>query len=344
MKKFDFKELNCEEIEMLFFDQPITSCEIKNTSHGETDFREALLVQLASGEKFVVKLADNSFTVPDRIRMWQRCAADYRRLGYYTPEILADRLGEFPTVRYKGHNCVVYAEEFAKYAYEDTAARGLASSKYFNEILTMTAKAAALRSDYAEFPSGYCLFSCFAPDDEEDEVMENAREWKRYAESLPAIFQTQTERIWTLWSENREALRAVYSTLPTSIFQADLNSSNTLIDEDGGFAGVFDFNLCGRDVLLNYIFREIYWYDDEQEIDLLRSAIAIIGKQYAFSQAEKDAALMIYRCVKPLWYTKLMRLKQAGGDLSAIQSCLEQTELALTREIDFFSGTVQQEA
>ena len=74
----DFNELNCNEIAKLFFDEPVVSCNVKNTSHGEADFREALIVQLASGSKFVIKLADNSFTAPDRIRMWQRCAADYR--------------------------------------------------------------------------------------------------------------------------------------------------------------------------------------------------------------------------------------------------------------------------
>ena len=100
---------------------------------------------------------------------------------------------------------------------------------------------------------------------------------------------------------------------------------------------MFDFNLCGRDVLLNYVFREIYWYDDEIEIELMRSAVAVMSDFYSFSQVEKDTALMIYRCVKPLWYTKLMRLKKAGNDVSAIRTCLEQTRLALTRDIDFFS-------
>ena len=333
----DFNELNCNEIAKLFFDEPVVSCNVKNTSHGEADFREALIVQLASGSKFVIKLADNSFTAPDRIRMWQRCAADYRDLGYYTPRILADKSGEFPTVRYKGHDCAVYAEDFAKYTYEDASANGLAASKYFNDILIMTAKVAALHSDYAEYPSGYCLFECFAPDDEEEEVLENAWEWKRYAETLPEEFHLLIEEIWTLWNENREALNRVYHTLPTSIFQADLNSSNTLIDENENFVGVFDFNLCGRDVLLNYTFREIYWYDDEIEIELMRSAVAVMSDFYSFSQVEKDTALMIYRCVKPLWYTKLMRLKKAGNDVSAIRTCLEQTRLALTRDIDFFS-------
>lgn len=337
MKKFALTEVDCAAIVKLFFDERVTSCDIKNTSHGETDFREALIVQLESGNKFVIKLADNDFTFPDKIKMWQRCSQEYRKLGYYAPAILPDKAGMFPTVRYKEHDCVVYAEEYSKYAYEDTAGRGVASSKHFNEILTMTAKIANLHSDYAAYPSGYCLFECFSPSDEEDEVMGNAREWEMYAETLPTTFQPQVERIWALWNENRNALQVIYSELPTSIFQADLNSSNVLINDSGGFAGVFDFNLCGKDVLLNYLFREINWEDDETELELLRSAIAIVRKEYDFSPEEKNAALKIYRCVKPLWYTKMIRLKKAGNDQAAIAACLEQTELALTRDIDFFS-------
>jgi len=30
--------------------------------------------------------------------------------------------------------------------------------------------------------------------------------------------------------------------LPTSVFQADLNPTNLLVDDKGAFAGVFDFN------------------------------------------------------------------------------------------------------
>lgn len=343
MEKFNLTELNDTEIINLFFNKPVVSCEIKNTSHGEIDFREAMIVQLVSGEKFVIKLADNSFTFPDRIRMWQKCAADYRRLGYYAPKIYADKTGEFPVVRYKEHTCVVYAEEFAKFSYENVAARGLASSKYLNEILTMTAKIAQLHADYAEYLSGYCLFGLFAPDDEEDEVMGVAREWKQYAETLPVQFQSQVKRIWTLWTENRNALQAIYDALPTSIFQADLNSSNTLIDHEGKFAGVFDFNLCGKDVLLNYLFREINWDDNETELELLKSAVAVVSRSYHFSPAEKAAAIQIYRCVKPLWYTKLMRLKKAGENLTSVQACLDETEYALTREIDFFPKMTERE-
>lgn len=325
-----------EKIIHLFLDEKVIICEVKNTSHGELDFREAWIVELETGKKYVIKLADNDFTFADKIKMWQRCSYEYQELGYYTPTIFPSKFGTFPMVQYKGHNCVAYMEEFSKYACLDESGKGIASSKYLNEILQMTAKIAKLYSDYTNYPSGYCLFHCFSPSDENDEVMENALEWKRYAQTLPELFQPQVKRIWEQWSKNRIALREVYHQLPTSVFQADLNSSNILIDEKDAFVGVCDFNLSGKDVLLNYLFREIRWEDDEEELKMIRSAISIVGEIYQFSEMEKYVAPMLYRCIKPLWYTRIEQLKKAGNDFCAIQTCLDKAELALTRELNFF--------
>ena len=57
----------------------------------------------------------------------------------------------------------------------------------------------------------------------------------------------------------------------------------------------------------------------------------------SFTKEEQYAALLIYRCVKPLWYTRVKTLKEAGNDLKLIQKCLDEMELAQTKEIDFRS-------
>ena len=337
MKEIGTEEQELQVIVALFFDGKTTIQNTINTSHGEHDFREAVFVQTESSENFVIKLADNDFTFPEKVQMWQRCSESYRSVGYYAPAILSSKTGDFPTVQYKGRTCVAYAEEFSKYACDNDAGNGIASSKYRDEILIMTAKIANLYSDYAEYPSGYCLFELFSPSDQHDEVMDNALTWKHYAEMLPAEFQTQVHRIWNLWYENRCALQKIYHQLPTSVFQADLNSSNSLVDENGNFIGVYDFNLSGKDVLLNYLIREIGWQDDETELNIIKSAIDTVGKVYTFSALEKQAAPMLYRCIKPLWYTKIQRLKAAGDDQTAIQACLDKTESMLTKTINFFA-------
>ena len=217
-------EMHIEDQELkiivsLFFEENIFVSEIKNTSHGENDFRETVILRTESGNKFVIKLADNDFTFAEKIKMWQRCAEEYRSIGYYTPAILESKSGDFPIVQYKGHRCVAYAEEFSEYSCVDDAGNGIASSKFKNEILTMTAKIANLYSDYTAYPSGYCLFERFSPSDQNDEVMDNALEWKGCAEMLPSEFQPQVQRIWNLWCKNRAELQEIYHQLPTSVFR-----------------------------------------------------------------------------------------------------------------------------
>lgn len=320
----------------LFFDEYPIEVEIKNTSHGESDFREAVLLRLESGSRYVIKLADNDFTFADKIRAWQRCSEEYRKLGYYCPAIICSKNGDFPTIRYKGHNCVVYAEEYSKYRSADDSGKGIGSnSSYLDDALIMTAKVAAARLDFTDYPSGYCLFERFCPSDPVDEVMENALAWKEYTETLPAECQEQVRRIWNRWIENRKELELIYPELPTSVFQADLNASNILVDGQGKFVGVYDFNLCGKDVFLNYLFREIFCSDEEEELRQILAALLKVSEVYCFSEIEKKAAVLLYRCLKPLWFIRVQKLKAAGENLCAIKACLDKTEFVQTREIEF---------
>lgn len=318
-----------------FSGEPVSACVI-DTSRGEEDFRNTVIITTADGEKYVLKFSANDFTFPEKISVWQRTVEEYRKLGYYCPRIYSDREGEFPIVEYKGKKCAVWGEEYSKYkSLEDRAACGeedsdIDCSAYLEDMWSMTAKIAAKRFDYTDHPSAYCLFETFCPSDEMDEVLENALKWHELASALPVEFAEQTQRIWRLWNENREKLKDIYSKLPTSVFQADLNSTNLLIGEDGAFKGVYDFNLCGRDVFLNYLMRE-------NDADTIPKALRIASGHYAFSEEEKAAALPLFRCLKPLWFARIRELKNAEGDREKIRQSLDRSEHYLTADIDFKS-------
>ena len=324
------------EVFSRFFDGAPVSAYIIDTTRGGEDFRVTVIVTDEAGEKYVLKFAANDFTFPERIRVWQRTVDEYRALGYYCPRIFCDRNGKFPTAEYQGKPCVVYAEEFSKYPSlaDRTAENGeepsLDAGEYFEDIWSMTAKIAAKRFDYTEYPSAYCLFTTFCPSDEMDEVLENALEWRRTAEALPEAFRERARNIWRLWCENREKLREVYPGLPTSVFQADLNATNLLIGENGGFKGVYDFNLCGKDVFLNYLMRE-------NSSDTIPRALAVASRYYAFSEEEKAAAPLLFRCLKPLWYSRVRELKEAGDDPERIAACLDTAEEMLHGGLDLAS-------
>lgn len=322
------------DIFRLFFDGEPASFEAVNTSRGGEDFREAVTVICGSGGKYMIKLADNDFTFPEKIDMWRRTAEEYRGLGYYCPRILPGKNGNYPSISYKGRRCVAYAEEFSPYRAADTF-EGSNAAEHMREAWIMTAKIASKRLSYTDYPSGYCLFDTFCPSDKTDEVLENALEWDKYSRTLPDELRPRFQRIWQLWTENREALEKIYRGLPTSVFQADLNPTNIMLDENGKFVGVIDFNLCGKDVFLNYLFREVRADDYEKELNALFGALKTVCGHYRFSEPEKRAALPLYRCLKPLWSEKLDGLKALGNDIPAVKAFLDETEKSLTADIDF---------
>lgn len=342
LTSFDKKEIF--HIFSLFFDDLPSDIEVINTSRGEQDFRVTFIGGWDNGDKYVVKLADNDFTFADKIYMWQKCAQEYRNCGYYCPEIFCSKKGNFPMVQYEKHNCVAYAEEYAKYKIakgindETREISEISELKIKQQAFLMTAKVAAKELNFAGYSSGYCLFDRFCSEDETDEVMQNALEWKKYAQSLPPLFQTQVERIWERWNRNRQELEKIYRKLPTSIFQADLNLSNVLLDDNGDLVGVFDFNLCGKDVFLNYLFREICFYEnDNEELDFILKTLKSVSMYYNFSDIEKEAAPLLYRCIKPLSYAKVLKLKKARENTKVIKDCLNEIEEMQTKTIDFAS-------
>lgn len=338
----NLEQINVDEeikkIFSLFFDSAPANVRAIDTSRGDDDFRMTFIIETDSHQKYVLKLADNDFTSPDRIAVWQRTADEYRALGYWCPRIFADKEGRFPTVGFRGHSCAAYVEEFAPYRPASDRMEGDEDcsdelyESYKKDIWQMTAKVAAKHFDHAPFPSAYCLFETFCPSDRMDEVLENALSWKEYADALPIEFRETTDRIWKLWTNNRAALEKVYPLLETSVFQADLNPSNILLDDEGRFAGVYDFNLCGRDVFLNYLMRE------NSGVEGVCAALKAASEYYRFSELEKDTALMMYRCLKPLWWSRVQELKELGDDRAAVRAFLDRTEHDLTAEYDFRSS------
>lgn len=345
------------EIARLFREEEPVNITVKNSSHGEEDFREALLVEYED-EKIVIKLAENGFTDEEHLMMWMTIAEKYKELGYYCPQFIKALDGTFPKVSYNGHNCIVYAEEYSKYRSADELIKdkyqesGLMEEGYYSflrDVVLMNARVAAKHYDFTGLPSGYCMFETFEPGDECDEVAEDATKWKQVADKLPEQFREQVERIWNNWLEARKQLRDIYDDLPTSVFQADINDTNVLLDEDGKFQGVYDFNIGGKEVFLNLIFREAPYvstrgwdafYQPDHFINCIKRVLQISAEVYEFNELETQAAPLLYRCIKPLYWYSTELLKKAGNDENEIQSCLDFIEYEQMRELDFWEKNI----
>ena len=72
--KIEMKMEICDIVKQFCNEEP-KSIEIIDTSRGDADFREVILAEGASGQKYVIKLADNDFTFPEKIEMWTLSAS-----------------------------------------------------------------------------------------------------------------------------------------------------------------------------------------------------------------------------------------------------------------------------
>lgn len=76
---------------------------------------------------------------------------------------------------------------------------------------------------------------------------------------------------------NREQIEKHLHQLPRCVYQGDLNESNLLIDEQGAFKGIIDFNMFGTEVNINCFLNETMYYLEIENFEHL-SAKEIFNK------------------------------------------------------------------
>ena len=89
--------------------------------------------------------------------------------------------------------------------------------------------------------------------------------------------------------------------LPRCVFQGDLNDSNILVDENGDFQGLIDFNMFGTEVNINYFLNEAMYYFTKKDfenstgkelgrkmVEIQNDLLSVITDQYDLSAEEKE--------------------------------------------------------
>ena len=135
----------------------------------------------------------------------------------------------------------------------ERASSGVKSEKIKNTSATANAAKTEALITFA------CLLESFADEEFTDEETECALLFVDYIKKNLPQYLPRAEKLLDLFYRNQEECRKVYDPLPTSCFQADLNSSNILLDDSLKFVGLFDFNLVstlfkGSTALQNIIY------------------------------------------------------------------------------------------
>jgi len=321
-------------------------------------FQEKTACQERNGrEKYVIKIASNGFTTRERVDMWADMIAEYGRMGYYSPAIRKSLAGNYSeSAVFRGRQCVVWEEEYAKYCLRETLDKSVYMGKdgryvYHDEVLEFLGRTAQMHFHKYSLKSGWVRFEPFDSSDETDEVTECVRTFDRIVREKAPGFTGRWERILALFEANKKELLKVYHKLPTSFFQADSSGDNLVLDEKGHFKGVIDYNLSGSDVVINIFLSEIlfaYSYhrrrscppdalpelnDDMQDslLEIIRDSFSYLGKFYDFSRLELEAAPLLLKYITCIEYAQVEALKKYIHDNGKLNLLFDFMEKDITR-------------
>ncbi len=341
----------------LYYDTEVSDVQTIDLCRGDNDYRKVYIVDNGQ-RKLVIKYLSNTFSDNNRISGWFQTMEAYRKIGLYCPSIVPNIAGELlhcDTV--DGRKYYTYAEEFSIYktaeqfeknSYKDEQGRNC----FTQDVMRSLGKIAAARLDFLDWPSSYCLLEPFCAPDTTDEQTECALEFVKYIEENLPHHLPRAKMLLDMYYKCQEELAKIYGTLPTSCFQGDLNESNILLDENKKFVGLIDFNLCGKEPVLNYAVREALWwaYDDRlygekdsclylysKELDDLRielflENIGYVRENYEFSALEREAFPILFRYMNSFWWHHLSELKLLKDDNERIIKLFDWLEHQMTRD------------
>jgi len=324
---------------------------------GNDDFRKVYIVSDVE-KKIVIKHSCNTFTDENRIGGWMKLMEIYREIGIYCPRVVPALDGRSVCSEIiDGRVHYAFAEEFA--AYETAEHIGSEKLKgedgnavYMPDMLRALGKVAALKLEVLDWPSSYCILEPFCEPDTVDEATECAEKFvAKVKEILPAHTE-RAEELLKLFYKVQGELKEMYHSLPCSCFQGDLNESNVLVDEENKFVGLIDFNLCGREPVLNYALREALWNVDDacllgendqclylfdEKLDDLRIKaflrnLGYVQEYYVFSEYERIVFPYLFRYINSFWWYHIGTLEEVKEDAEKIDQLFDWLEKQMTRD------------
>ena len=341
----------------LYYDTEVTIVKTLDLCRGDDDYRKVYIVD-DGNRKIVIKYLSNTFSDRRRIEGWFALMNEYRKIGLYCPNIVPNLNGELLHCdTMDGRDYYTYAEEYSIYEIADhikkdkyTDANG--NYRFTPDVMRFLGKVASAKLDILDWPSAYCLLEPFCAPDTTDEGTECAVAFVNYVrENIPSHLE-RAEELLDMYYQRQGELKEVYYSLPTSCFQADLNDGNILLDSNNNFVGLIDFNLCGREPILNYAVREalwsisdsrffgendsrLYFYDEKLEefrIRLFLENIGYIMERYSFTPLEKDIFPILFRYVNSFWWFHLDEIKMIKDDDKKINQLFDWLERQMTRD------------
>lgn len=350
-----------EDIIRLFHKEMPVKYSVKEIRGEDFDSRWVVFLEFDGG-KYVIKIASNDFTTEERVNGWVGLIEEYRKLGCYSPALQRSLNGKYAERRlYRGKQCVIWEEEFAKYCLWENLDKSVymgADGKYVyhDEVLAFVGRVAEKHLKNFPGKSGWVRFEPMGSDETTDEVIECVETFDKLVRNKVPKYISRWEKILELFEKNKAELIEIYADLPTSVFQADFMRNNLLLDTEGHFKGLIDYNLAGEDTVINMFLSIIlfgYSYNRKSAenpdtlpglneetqnsvIEIIRNTLKYLKQYYTFTEVEIKALPLLYKYIVPIEYSEIRALKENLEDEYKLDLLFDYMEHELSRsDMDF---------
>lgn len=242
-----------------------------DSSKNEEDQRYNYIID----DKYVLKMNTNGTITEKFLDEVNSLQEKYRSIDVYCPKLYKSNEGVY-LISYSKNNedYQCYMEEFAPYK----TARSVVET--YEGKLDMLGHVGKLASKYTNFDlvdtrSMWSIIDLAPLDDEIDEKQDNLNGLIELLQEKS--FDELANQLVIANKEARETIQIYFDELPRCVYQGDLNPSNVLVDDDGKFVGIIDFNLFGTEVNINCFLNECMYYLEETDFETL-SALEIFTK------------------------------------------------------------------
>lgn len=242
----------------------VTALQIKDpidTSHGEDDIRLNFIID----DAYVLKITNGKTTSEDFLSGVSRLIKRYHVLDIWAPHFLMTSERTFLyTIEFGGRIFRCYMEEFSIYPTDLADRYEMYTVK--KRMLGHLGRVATAYTGVDLVPvfSMWTLIDLAPTDTDVDEKQENLDMLKKACQDKG--FEKETALLENTNIYAREQIKKYYKELPRCVFQGDLNPSNILLDEEGNFKGLIDFNMYGTEVNINCFLNECMYYMEENDI------------------------------------------------------------------------------
>lgn len=297
MEKYTLDQ--CSEILKEFNISDIQSMKLIESSHGEEDVRYNYVID----KKYVFRVNSAQVFSEERFYELNDLVRRYHEYGIKAPLFLQDKNG---IILHKKEDCYYYVSEYLDGIIPPQNLLDVDRKILINERLKLIAEFASKYKNVglSSVMSMYSLFD-LCPYDQITGIDEKQENLESLVKALQECEKRDiADKLVLVNGKVREELFCVYQSLPRCVFQGDENWQNVIVDEKNHIMGLFDFNMAGTEVIVNYFAntallepsyindafhqysaKELY----KMTLEKFRENTEIIKKYYEFSVEEERA-------------------------------------------------------